>query len=706
MSLPSNYKQIAVGAPTGPPTPAPSSGSGSSRSRSSGAGGGSDRNKDTTPVFTHSNYGNPAFTPQKAGKSSSSKNQSESRTPKPPKPPEKPVLPYMRYSKRIWDSVKAQYPDLKLWELGKKIGAMWKQLTEGDKQEFIDEYEADKAEYEKALKTYHNSPAYLSFLAAKSKAKTDADVHETPSRSSGKSQQERRIDIQPAEDEDDQDEGYSFKHLAYARYLRNHRLINEIFSDAVVPDVRSVVTTQRMQVLKRQVSSLTMHQTKLEAELQQMEEKFEAKKQRMVESSEAFQEELKRHCKPAVDEETFQKMVVKMYEEMKRERQRADEHPAVGGTAAINHAVIAQSVSNRHDEKPICSGSQSTSSVSSDISLTGKKDDITPTTPSTLSNPVPKEASEASSKTEPEPMDIESSPKPTATMPLRTEAQKPIAKPPGEIAKETNKPQTVSNVKAGQPGKVPTPTPTPPPPTTSVSVESNAPSQQQTSVVAANATSQISAPPTQTPPPSQAMGQPQQVPATPQSSQQPPSAPQQVPPTMAMHPQHPPPPTHSHLPPHLPPHQSISAMPPHSGYGSYGAPAGPTRSPYYQPQYGAHPAQPYGQYAPYPHYQQPYGPPPGAHYMNARPPPQHNGSPVHYQEHGTPVSGQPQQPHDVYGQPPSHNPGLPQQQPVPGASAPLASTLPSTGSATTGSGTMASDVSKTENEKKDQSSAE
>lgn len=235
----------------------------------------------------------PAVTGAKIG--TPSKTGHDRRIPKPPKPPEKPLMPYMRYSRSVWDTVKTDNPDLKLWEIGKIIGQMWRDLPDTDKQVFTEDYETEKATYSEAMKNYHNSPAYQAFLVARGKVQQEIE-EEKMSR-----KPESAMSIQSGPDDDDLDDGWSAKHVAAARFHRNHRLINEIFGDVVVPDPRTVVTDARMQVLKRQVQSLRMHQKKLETELSQIEERHEAKKRKFHDSSEKFREDMKKLCSEKVE---------------------------------------------------------------------------------------------------------------------------------------------------------------------------------------------------------------------------------------------------------------------------------------------------------------------------------------------------------------------------------------------------------------------
>uniref|UniRef100_A0A2I2Y2I6 HMG box domain-containing protein n=1 Tax=Gorilla gorilla gorilla TaxID=9595 RepID=A0A2I2Y2I6_GORGO len=159
--------------------------------------------------------------------------------PKPPKPPDKLLMPYMRY-------IKASNPDLKLWETGKIIGGMWRDLTDEEKQEYLNGYEV-----------YHNSPKYLAYVNAKNRAEAALE-EESQQRQSHMEKGE------PYMNPDDDDDGFLVKPSPLH----------------VVPDVRSVVATARMQVLKRQVQSLMIQE----------------EKRKFLESTDSLNNELKRLC--------------------------------------------------------------------------------------------------------------------------------------------------------------------------------------------------------------------------------------------------------------------------------------------------------------------------------------------------------------------------------------------------------------------------
>ncbi|KAK7811306.1 hypothetical protein U0070_002239 [Myodes glareolus] len=145
--------------------------------------------------------------------------------PKPPKTPDKPLMPYI-------------------------IGGAWRDLTDEEKQEYLNEYEAENIEYNESMKAHHNSPAYLAYINAKSRA--EAALEEESQQRQSRMEKGEPMSIQLAEDSDDYDDGFSMKHTASARFQRNHRLIVMQSEGGSRHGIATEIAQAEKQALKRQ----------------------------------------------------------------------------------------------------------------------------------------------------------------------------------------------------------------------------------------------------------------------------------------------------------------------------------------------------------------------------------------------------------------------------------------------------------------------
>ncbi|OON17852.1 HMG box, partial [Opisthorchis viverrini] len=272
----------------------------------------------------------------------------EGRTPKPPKPPEKPLMPYMRYSRKVWEQVKNSNPHLKLWEVGKIIGQMWRELPDDEKNMYVEEYDAEKTQYTEALRQYHSSPAYQAWLLAKERGlflpvpyfinspfrsaeklseEQDQERKQSTMRSRDRVMDPTQTDLRESyileDNEEDAEDQYTAKHVAAARFQRNHRLMQEILSDARLPDPGQLITQSRLNTLRSQVEQLKNHKRNLCQEIEGCELRHRAKLERIQEDSDKFIADYEKltASRPMITESQFADMIVKAKSDLQREEE-------------------------------------------------------------------------------------------------------------------------------------------------------------------------------------------------------------------------------------------------------------------------------------------------------------------------------------------------------------------------------------------------
>ncbi|BGP03262.1 Non-histone chromosomal protein 6B [Rhodotorula toruloides] len=117
------------------------------------------------------------------------------RAKKDPNAPKRPLSAYMHFSQDQRSVVKEENPDVTFGEIGKILGAKWKELPEDERKPYEEKASADKSRYEKEKAAYdaENPDAAAAAKPAKKKAPKKAKKVES----------EEEDDAADAVDEDD-----------------------------------------------------------------------------------------------------------------------------------------------------------------------------------------------------------------------------------------------------------------------------------------------------------------------------------------------------------------------------------------------------------------------------------------------------------------------------------------------------------------------
>jgi len=90
----------------------------------------------------------------------------------PDKPaPKRPCTPYMYFNKNNRAKIKEENPDKTAKDITKLLAATWKDLSEGEKKQFVDMAAKDKERYQNEMKEYEDIPSEPPTKKAKSTKK-------------------------------------------------------------------------------------------------------------------------------------------------------------------------------------------------------------------------------------------------------------------------------------------------------------------------------------------------------------------------------------------------------------------------------------------------------------------------------------------------------------------------------------------------------